>query len=502
MYLNESNQRVLTHKRPKAVKQTSPVRGPHHKLEDWLSKPWVQRLLRWMTIRDAENKCFFIRLCENYDNPELSGWQRLKWALPSWLIDRALERAGLDKELMITKLFHHPPTVRSLALTAKSIGRYGLTRPQRFTAPLMVVWNITQVCNLACEHCYQNAGPQAAKDELTLEEKLRVVDQLADNWVPFLAIAGGEPLACPDIWQVLEHAHRRGIHLTIATNGTLLTREKVERLRECGVKYIEVSVDSLDPAEHDRFRGKPGAWQRAINGIKASIEAGMRTGFATCFTRHNVDRADEIIQFAYDLGCSTFSHFNFIPVGRGKQYAEYDLTPEQRERLLRVLNKWLQSGKINVISTAPQFARTCVMYAPPDGFFATGHAGRGKGQKTRVLAQYTGGCGAGRCYCCIQPNGFVTPCVYISSVVVGDLRKQSFEEIWNNELFRVLQDREDRGDHCGVCDYRIYCGGCRARALAYTGDITAGDPGCMYNRVMWEQIEQEEELFRIEGVPA
>ncbi len=265
----------------------------------------------------------------------------------------------------------------------------------------------------------------------------------------------------------------------------------MQRLIECGVKYVEVSIDSNDPAEHDRFRGRPGAWERAIQGIRNSVAAGMRTGLATCFTRNTVERVDAMVALAKSLGCATFSHFNFIPVGRGKDHANEDLTPDQREFLMKKLVDYLQEGEINVISTAPQFGRSCVIYGPKDGLFATGHVGRGGGTKTRVLARYIGGCGAGRCYCCIQPNGDVTPCVYISTEVVGNLRRQSLAEIWDHELFRTLQDREDRGDHCGVCDYRVYCGGCRARALAYTGDITAGDPGCVYNRREWEEITAE-----------
>jgi radical SAM protein with 4Fe4S-binding SPASM domain len=127
-----------------------------------------------------------------------------------------------------------------------------------------------------------------------------------------------------------------------------------------------------------------------------------------------------------------------------------------------------------------------------------------------VLSRYIGGCGTGRCYCAIQPNGIVTPCVYISGIKVGDVRQQSFHDIWNNPLFDTLADREDRGDHCGVCTYRHYCGGCRARALAYTGDIQAGDPGCIYNNHQWQELtdaagleaREEESLPTISGTMA
>jgi MoaA/NifB/PqqE/SkfB family radical SAM enzyme len=245
---------------------------------------------------------------------------------------------------------------------------------------------------------------------------------MADAYVPFLAIAGGEPLVSRHIWPVLEHAHKRRIHLTLATNGTLLTPETVARLKEVGVKYVEVSIDSMDPDGHDGFRGQPGSWARAIQGIRNSVAGGMRTGLAVCFTRQTVHTVDDFVNFAVDLGCKTFSHFNFIPVGRAEKILDYDLSPGQRETLLRKLTRHLQAGKITVISTAPQLGRACAVYGSLEGIYATGHGGTGEGQKTMVLARYIGGCGAGRCYCSVQPNGIITPCVYISSIKVGDLR--------------------------------------------------------------------------------
>jgi radical SAM protein with 4Fe4S-binding SPASM domain len=186
-------------------------------------------------------------------------------------------------------------------------------------------------------------------------------------------------------------------------------------------------------------------------------------------------------------------HFNFIPVGRGRDMAEMDITPAERENLLRLLNRYLQEGQISIMSTAPQFGRACILYGPLEGLMATAHGGKGKGKQAKVLAKYIGGCGAGRCYCCIQPNGKVTPCVYMPSVEVGDLRRQTLLETWDNPLFALLSDREDRGDHCAVCDFRAYCGGCRARALSYVEDIQAGDPGCIYNQHVWEEVVRNAE---------
>jgi radical SAM protein with 4Fe4S-binding SPASM domain len=488
MYLGISNRRVMTYKRPQADCVTAPMPRSHHILEDILAHSVTRKVLGWMTRRDADGKCFFMRLCENYDNPQADFWTRLKWSVPNQIIDLALWKAKLEKEMMKQRLFHHPPTVTALTLTAKSIATYGLTTPQRYTAPMFPVWNITQACNLTCQHCYQNAHHRPDADELTVAEKLDLIDQMGEDFVPFVAFAGGEPLVTPDLWPVLERCRERGIHVTLATNGTLLTPEMCARLKDANVKYVEVSLDSIDPEVHNAFRGQPKAWERTVQGIRNCVASGIKTGMATCFTRETVDKVDATVQFAIDLGCKTFSHFNFIPVGRGKEIMQEDLTPAQRERLLARLQEHLTAGKITIVSTAPQFGRACITYGPEEGLFATGHAGRGPGKKTMVLSRYIGGCGTGRCYCAIQPNGIITPCVYISDIKVGDIRQMSFREIWNNELSDTLSDREDRGDHCGVCTYRNYCGGCRARALAYTGDIQAGDPGCIYNQRQWQQL--------------
>jgi radical SAM protein with 4Fe4S-binding SPASM domain len=478
----------MTHQSPQVNKRTAALPQAHHILEDILSNASVRRALRWMTRRDAEGKCFFTRLCENFHDPAADFWTRLKWAVPNGVIDLGLWIAGLNRQSMKEKLFHHPPTVKALALTAKSIGHFGLTVPQRYTAPLFTVWNITQACNLNCKHCYQNARRRPEADELTADEKLALIDQMGDEFVPFVALAGGEPLVTPDLWKVLARCEKRGLHVTIATNGTLLTPEICLRLKAANVKYIEVSLDSLNPEEHDEFRGQEGSWKRTVQGIRNSVAAGIRTGMAVCFTRQTARTVDDVVRFAIDLGCRTFAHFNFIPVGRGREIIEQDMTPGQRETLLRKLQRHLEEGKIGVVSTAPQFGRTCIVYGSEEGLFATGHAGRGPGKKTMILSRYIGGCGSGRCYCSIQPNGAITPCVYIPGEEVGNIRQRSLAEIWNNPLFATLQDREDRGDHCGVCDYRAYCGGCRARALACTGDIQAGDPGCVYNYHAWQEL--------------
>jgi radical SAM protein with 4Fe4S-binding SPASM domain len=424
----------------------------------------------------------------SYRNPSASLYEKIKYGPIHMAIDYFVAQTRIPPERAVEKVFHHRPTVRTLLNTARSVAIHGLLTPQRFIAPLLVVWNITNACNLSCKHCYQDAVRKRDSGELNRAEKLNVVDQLSENLVPLIALAGGEPLVDPDVWAVLERAQQKLLYATLATNGTLLTPRNCERLASLGVKYVEVSLDSVDPAIHDDFRQTKGAWTRTIEGIKNVSAAGMRCGIACCFTRDTVEHAQEMIELAISLGANTFVHFNFIPVGRGVEMAHEDISPAQRETLLILLQRTLGEGRISVMSTAPQFGRACLMFGDPEGMMAMGHGGSGRGQQARVVSKYIGGCGAHRCYCSIQPNGQVNPCVYMPTRTIGDLRKSSFAEIWNQPLEAILSDRDDRGDHCGVCDFRFFCGGCRARAESYTGDLQAGDPGCIYNEHMWKEI--------------
>ena len=171
------------------------------------------------------------------------------------------------------------------------------------------------------------------------------------------------------------------MHTTIATHGGTMTPRLAAELAGAGVKYVEISLDSVHPEKHDAFRGQPGMWQRSVEGMRNVVrQEGLRLGVAMCVTRENFDEVEDMLQFAADIGASCLAHFNFIPVGRGLQMAESDLDPAQREKLLHTFNAWMQSGRMGIISTAPQFGRVCVAHAPVDGRQACSHAGSGGGE--------------------------------------------------------------------------------------------------------------------------
>ena len=460
------------------------------KIERLVANPLTRVLLGVLTRRDSRGECLMGKIMATYRKPGLAPSEKLKYALAHALIDWTRRKAGASVTQVRDKVFAHPARFRALINTARGVHEFGLRKPQVFSAPLMVVWNFTQACNFQCKHCYQDARGRL-DDELTLSEKIRVLDELVANDVPLLAFSGGEPLLSKDFWPVLEETRKRGFHISIATNGSLLTKEVVERLARNNVNYLEVSIDSVDPEKHDSFRGAPGYWKKAVEGLRNVVENGkIRAGLASTITAFNFDELEDLIQFSKALGVGSFYAFNFVPTGRGKNITDLDLTPRMREEMLQILQKHLDEHKIAIITSAPQLGRFCNQHFTDVRMFSTGHYGAAPGTTTIVLAKYIGGCGAGRCMMAIQPDGDITPCVFMP-LVIGNVRKDRIRRLWReSEVLWKLRDRDILAGHCGKCDWRLFCGGCRARAYGYFGDVTEADPGCIFNLEAWQRLQK------------
>jgi len=458
------------------------------KIERLLDHPAVQRLFRWMTRQDPRGRSWLGRFFAAYaDGHPL--WRRPEFALPWLLTEYVRRKTGASRETFRRRVFGNPATRHGLVATVRSVGRLGLTQPQRFVAPLMVVWNFTQACNMACKHCYQDAG-RRADGELSFDEQKRLVDLLARHDVAMIAFSGGEPLMSPTFLPVARYAADRGMHLTVATNGTLLAPNKVAAMVDAGIRYAEISLDSTDPAKHDAWRGSPGFWDRAVAGIRNVVaHPGIKCGVAMTVTRWNLADLRPMLEWCIAEGVDTFYAFNFIPTGRAAGLADQDLSPAERETMLAVLQEYLAGGRISIMSSAPQYGRACMELGDPDSPVNTGHYGHGGGRMTRILAKYVGGCGAGRCYMAVQPDGDATPCVFMP-IRLGNFRTDSFETVWNHPVMEVLRDRDDRTGHCRICDYKYYCGGCRARSWGYFKDLRRSDPGCKFNCAEWEEVSR------------
>jgi radical SAM protein with 4Fe4S-binding SPASM domain len=465
----------------------------HHPLEDWLGRRPIRWLLQALSRADRRGTTPLERMLRSYRDPAAPGSQKFAYWPLHRLMDRLVSDDGWQNFRHRSKQFG--ATVRGINIVARSIAEFGLTVPQKFSSPLFAVWNFTNRCNLKCRHCYQDSEHATLAGELSLKEKLNVIDQMGRMNMPMLAISGGEPTLSDDLLPVLRRASSYEMHISLATNGTTMTPDRAAELRDAGLRYVEISLDSVDPAKHDAFRGISGMWARSVAAARTvTATDGLRLGIAMCVHQGNFSEVREMIRFAEeDLGADCLAHFNFIPVGRGLNMVSGDITPQQREELLSILNEKMQAGGMGIISTAPQLGRVCLAGAALDGGRITcSHAGGGSGTKARVVAKYLGGCGAGRCYICVEPNGNVTPCVYLPHRIMGNVREKPLQEIFRRSVFwEILNDRSRRLHHCEVCKFRNYCGGCRARADAYFGQLHAGDPGCIFNDKHWHKLVED-----------
>ena len=401
-------------------------------------------------------------------------------------LNYGMKKINLTEE-MKKKFFSKHYNRQTLMNIIKTAANNGLKQPFRFDGPIIIVWNFTNVCNLHCRYCYQSAG-RPLPDELTFKEKIDLVNQMVDANVAYLAFSGGEPILGPRFWDLLRYASKY-LHVSIASNGTLLEdKSLVDKLADHGAKNVFVSLDGATAESHEFIRGK-GNFNRTIKGIENLVaNPYLSVGINMVVTKRNYDEVPQVLELAKKLGVNSFSHYNFIPTGRGKEDYDQDLTPEQRDNLLNLLYDWHEKRKetgINIISTSPEYAR--VLYERSGGK-STGlfHYSADNTTALKGIIKYAGGCGAGRVYAAIQPNGLVSPCVFMPTVIIGNLRENKLIDIWkNSELGWQLSDRDNYHFHCPKYEY--ICGGCRARAYAY-GDILGPDPGCIVYKKLTQNL--------------
>lgn len=392
-------------------------------------------------------------------------------------------RTGFNVERSrVSKLLADAYSRRAMKSIVGGFLDFGVKRPLLVRAPLLVVWNFTYKCNLSCKHCYSDAGNNP-KGELSTSEAIKVVNEIADFGVTSLAFSGGEPLMRKDFFEVAKYAVESGLYVSLATNGTLLNEDRVKKLKRIGLNYVEVSLDGATSKTHDAFRGKQNSFNEALTGLKNCVKEDVCTCLAVTATKNNLNEIPSVFTLAQRIGVQRFTLFNFVPTGRGEDILELDLSPEEREDVLNFLcNKLSEHSKIAILTTAPQLARVALQFSSTqeDLMMPLAHMEAARiSKKAKALADFIGGCGAGRFYCAVSPEGNVQPCVFLP-ITVGNLKTEKFEEIWfNSSVLNSLRNRENLKGRCGKCAFKYVCGGCRARAYAYYNDYLMSDPGCI-----------------------
>ena len=383
--------------------------------------------------------------------------------------------------------------------------------------PRLVFWEVTKGCNLRCIHCRATATELMSPADLPTDKALNIISQIADFGNPILVLSGGEPLYRHDIFQLAEYATGRGLRTALATNGTLVTKDVAKKIKQAGIKRVSISLDGSDAHTHDSFRGIPGAFDAAVYGMRNLQALGVSVQINTTIARHNAHQLPAVLDLARSLGADALHTFLLVPVGCGVDIAaEQMVAPEEYERMLNWFYDQSLQGGIELKATcAPHYFRVArqrkaadrlaarnevVVPSPsvneigptdmtmpgstginlkPGGGPPVGHAGHPGGHPGDMNAM-TKGCLAGTGVCFISHEGEVFPCGYLPAIA-GDLRKQSFAEIWNDsDVFAQLRDDDNLKGKCGCCEFRHVCMGCRARAYAATGDFLAEEPFCVY----------------------
>ncbi len=375
--------------------------------------------------------------------------------------------------------------------------------------PILVFWETTKACLLACKHCRANAILEGLPGELNTEEAYRLLEDLAGfgRPSPILVFTGGDPLMRSDIWLLIERAVELGLRVSVAPSATpLLTRDAVARMARLGVTAASISIDSPVESIHDSIRGVEGTWRRSVEAVKWMQDEGIAVQVNTVVMRDTVEGLPGMVKLLDDLGVHTWEIFYYVPTGRAG--FESDLEPWEYEDVSLFLYDVTRYGFTVRTVEGPFYRRVALSRIMEEmGYKAAGPAPgplyeRLRGELYRLMGEPRGEPRVhvtptmdGRGIVFISYDGKVYPSGFLP-VPAGSVRSRSIVEIYREStLFRML--RRNLKGRCGRCELNTVCGGSRARAYAYTGDPFAEDPACAYEPGSIPRETVEEALLRL-----
>lgn len=339
-------------------------------------------------------------------------------------------------------------------------------------APFLVIWEVTQACDLSCAHCRASAAPARDPRELTTEQGFRLLEAVKSFGDPLMVFTGGDPLKRPDLFALLEKSTLLGLRTTVTPSATpLLTAEAIAAFREIGIARMAVSLDGADPESHDGFRRVRGSFDRTLFALEEARRIGLHTQVNTTVTRHNRLRLDDIAAIVERVGAKLWSVFFLVTTGRA--LVSDDLSAEDYEQVFAFLYELSKTSSFDIKTTEAQHYRRFVAQRRK----AEGAAA--KGPAPNPIARQAG-INDGKGFVFISHAGEIYPSGFLP-VSAGNVRRDSLVHVYRySPLFVELRNSANLKGKCGVCEYRNLCSGSRSRAYALTGDYLGEELRCVY----------------------
>ncbi|HPU29188.1 MAG TPA: 12,18-didecarboxysiroheme deacetylase [Syntrophorhabdaceae bacterium] len=345
----------------------------------------------------------------------------------------------------------------------------------------VVVWNMTKRCNLRCIHCYAQAEHEGYEgNELTTAEGKKLIDDLATFGVPVILFSGGEPLLRKDLPELVDYAVKKGLRAVISTNGTLISRKMAKIFSDSGLSYIGVSLDGIGDA-NDAFRGKKGAFEKALNGIRNAKDAGIKVGLRFTINIRNYKEIPKIFDLVEKEQINRVCFYHLVYAGRGSRLIDEDLHHDkQREVVDYIMDRtkeFFDKGRKIEVLTVDNHADGPYVY------LRLLREDKKRAQEVYELLMMNEGNASGVGIACVDEEGYVHADQFWRHYSFGNIKIRPFSQIWTDTSDPLMAKLKEKKRHvkgrCRICRWLDICGGnFRVRAEAVTGDVWAEDPQC------------------------
>jgi radical SAM protein len=353
--------------------------------------------------------------------------------------------------------------------------------------PILIFWETTKACDLACKHCRASALTEGLPDEMNISESLEFVGQIEEFGRPYpvLILTGGDIMKKKGLLEILKKSQEIGIPTSMSPSATgLLNDGAFEMMRKYGVRSLSLSLDGSNAATHDWLRGFPGIYDRTLQLIDRIISEGFTLQINTAIFKRNVKELPELLKLLLEKKVKTWEVFALIKTGRGID--REDLEASEYEDVMNFLEFASRYGITVRTVEAPFFRR--VLIERENGDYSGGALFNDLVERTRhLLGDPTGRVKGhtsytrdGKGIIFVAHNGDVNPSGFLP-LSLGNVKDEGIVSIYrNNEILRKIRDPSNFGGRCGVCEYGDICGGSRARAFSYFNDLFQEDPKCIY----------------------